>query len=176
MVVSVVSGDAQLSLIDAALHAGVERFIPAEFGGSPTRRLPNDPLDQKQNAALDRLRHYATLGMTHTVFVCGILYEHFGPDGMRGANIGESCGANGEGDYLVDIRSMRSQIPHDALGSPSLICMTAAEDVGRFVVAALNLPQLPTELRMCGEMLNVSDVVRVAELMRSKPTTLPFDM
>ena len=176
MVISVVSGDAQLSLIDAALHAGVERFVPAEFGGSPTRRLPDDPLGQNQIAALNRLRHYATLGMAHTVFVCGILYEHFGPDGMRGANIGDSCGANGEGHYLVDIRSMRSQIPHDASGSPGIICMTAAEDVGRFVVAALNLPQLPEELRMCGDRLNVSDVVQVAELMRSISTTFLSDM
>ena len=112
--------------------------------------------------------------MAHTVFVCGILYEHFGPDGMRGANIGDRCGANGEGDYLVDVRLMRSQIPHDASGNPGVICMTAAEDVGRFVVAALSLPQLPDELRMCGDRLNVSDVVRLAEIMRSiVPTFLP---
>jgi len=80
--------------------------------------------------------------------------------------IGGSCGASGEGDYLLNVRSMRSQIPHDASGYPAMLCMTAAQDVARFLVTALDLPDLPTELRMCGSRMSVSDVVQVAEVMR----------
>ena len=165
VVISVVSGNAQLALIEAALQAGVARFIPAEFGGSPLHRPPNDPLDRGQTAALDRLRQYESEGMAHTVFTCGILYERFGPGGMNAVGIGGSCGASGEGDFLVNVRSLRSQIPHDSSGRPAMVCMTAAQDVARFVVSALDLPDLPTELRICGSRMNVSDVVQVAEIM-----------
>jgi nucleoside-diphosphate-sugar epimerase len=165
-VISVVCGDAQLALIEAALQAGVARFIPAEFGASPLRRPPDDPLDRGQAAALNRLRQYESEGMAHTVVSCGILYERFAPGGMSALGIGGGCGATGEGDYLVNIRSMRSQIPHDASGYPARLSMTAAQDVARFLVAALDLPDLPTELRMCGSRMSVSDVVQVAEVMR----------
>ena len=157
---------AQLSLIDAALNAGVERFIPAEYGGSLSRRVPGDPLDRGQEAALSRLQQYGSQGMTHTIFACGILYERFFPGGIKSSNIGQNSGASGEGDYLANIRSMRSQIPHDASGHPATISMTAAQDVGRFIVAALDLPQKPQEFRMRGDRMNVSDLVQIAEVMR----------
>ncbi|MCJ1402279.1 hypothetical protein MMC11_005499 [Xylographa trunciseda] len=166
VVVSTVSGGAQLSLIDAALNAGVERFIPADYGGSLSRRLPVDPLDRGQAAAINRLQQYEPQGMAYTVFACGILYERFFPGGTRSTNIGQSSGASGEGDYLVNIRSMRSQIPHDASGRPAMISMTAVQDVGHFIVAALDLPQRPREFRMRGDRMNASDLVRVAEVMR----------
>lgn len=172
-----VCGGAQLSLIQAALQAGVTRFIPAEFRDPPLRRPPDDQLDRGQAAALNRLRHYESEGMAHTIFSCGVFYERFGPGGMGAVGIGGTCGADGEGDYLVNIRLMRSQIPHDASGHPAMVCMTAAQDVARYVVTALDLPDLPTELRMCGSRMNVSDVVQVAEVMRRTLQThfLPRD-
>ncbi|MCJ1419963.1 hypothetical protein MMC32_006319 [Xylographa parallela] len=166
VVVSTVLGSVQLSLIDAALDAGVERFIPADYGGSLSRRMPVDPLDRGQSAAISRLQQYESRGMAHTVFACGILYERFYPGGMRSANIGQNSGASEEGDYLANIRSMRSQIPYDASGRPAMISMTAAQDVGHFIVAALDLPQRPREFRMRGDRMNASDLVRVAEVIR----------
>ena len=174
VVVSLVVGESQLALIDAAVHTGVERFIPAEFDGPLARRSANDPLDQGQQVALSHLQQHESRGMAYTVFTCGILYERFGPGGMRSANLGHNLGANGEGDYLVNIRSMRSRIPHDPSGIPATISMTAAEDVGRFVAAALNLPQLPTELHMRGDRMNVSELVRVAEIFRGKTIISSF--
>ncbi|MCJ1287413.1 hypothetical protein MMC26_006762 [Xylographa opegraphella] len=166
VVVSTVTGNAQLALIDAALKAGVERFIPAEYGGSLTRRMPIDPLDRGQSVAISRLRQYESQGMAHTVFACGVLYERFCPGGLRLANVGQSSGASEEGDYIVNIRSMRAQVPYDASGRPAMISMTAARDVGHFIVAALDLPQRPREFRMRGDRMNASDLVRVAEVMR----------
>ena len=156
-------------LIDAALNAGVERFIPADYGGSLSRRMPGDPLDRGQSAAINRLQQCESRGMAYTVFACGILYERFCPGGMKSANIGQSSGASEEGDYLVNIRSMRSQIPYDASGRPAMISVTAAQDVGHFIVAALDLPQRPREFRIRGDRMNASDLVRVAEMMRGAP-------
>ena len=170
LVISMVSGQAQIALIDAAAHVGVQRFAPAEFAGSSLDRPAMDALDRGQSAALARLRQYEAQGMRYTVLSCGILYERFAPGGTGSANIGYFSGASGEGDYLMDIRAMRAQIPHNSYGQPATICMTSAQDVGRFVVSALVLQNWPRELRMYGERIDVSEVVRVAEEMRSIST------
>ena len=165
LVISMVSGYDQLLMIDAALKAGVARFVPAEFLGLSEKRP--QALDRGQRLARNRLRPHVEEGMSFTLISCGIFYERFAPNGLAGVNTGNVSGANGEGDYLMNIRTMRAQIPHDSSQRPAMICMTAMEDVAKFIVAALDfLPQWPNELRVCGQRLNVSDVVRIAERFR----------
>ena len=88
LVISMVSGQDQLLLIDAALKAGVSRFAPAEFSGSPENRTFNPILDHGKWAALNRLGQHVEEGMQHTAIACGVLYERFAPDGLRGQNMG----------------------------------------------------------------------------------------
>ena len=164
LVISMVSGNDQLLMIDAALKAGVARFIPAEYAGTSERRP--QALDRGQRFARLRLRSHVEEGMSFTLISCGIFYERFAPNGLAAYNMGHVSGINGEGDYLMNVRSMRAQVPHDSSQRPAMICMTAMDDVAKFIVAALDLPQWPNELRMCGQRLNVSDVVRIAERLR----------
>ncbi len=127
-----------------------------------------DALDRGKSAALQRL-HYYQQYLESTSFVCGIMYERFQPGGMASLAIGLGCGVGGEGDYLMDIRNLRAQIPHhNAAGQVVSICLTSARDVARFVVTALSLPRWPSELRMCGERMSVYDVVRTAEYVRGR--------
>ena len=165
LVISMVTGYDQLLMIDAALKAGVARFVPAEFLGISEKRP--QALDRGQRLARNRLRSHVEEGMSFTLISCGIFYERFAPNGLAGVNTGNASGVNDEGDYLMNIRTMRAQIPHDSTQRPAMICMTAMEDVAKFIVAALDfLPQWPNELRVCGQRLNVSDVVRIAERLR----------
>ncbi|KAL8947061.1 MAG: hypothetical protein Q9222_006620 [Ikaeria aurantiellina] len=165
-VISVVSGPAQIALIDAAAQAGVRRFAPAEFEGQSALRPQSDALDRGKRTALERLRYYQARGMQYTSFVCGILYERFGPGGMNAARIGIRSGIGAEGDYLMAISHKRAQIPYTAGGQPATVCMTSAEDVGKFVAAAIGLPNWPTELRMRGDRMNISRLVHIAEIIR----------
>ena len=165
LVISMVTGNDQLLMVDAALKAGVARFVPAEFAGISDRRPQY--LDRGQRLARNRLRSHVEEGMSFTLISCGIFYERFAPGGLAGVNMGNASGVNGEGDYLMNVQTMRAQIPHDSTQRPAMICMTAMEDVAKFIVAALDLPQWPNELRMCGQRVNVSDVVRIAERLRS---------
>lgn len=165
-VISTISGKAQLALIDAALQANVRRFAPAEFEGLPSRRPVPDALDRGRRAALVRLHQYQARGMQYCVFVCGIFYERFAPGGMIASNVGRGSGISGEGDFVMNIRQMIAQIPHGSDGRPAPVCITSVQDVGRFVAAAVGIPQWPTELRMCGEQTDFSTLVRMAELMR----------
>lgn len=166
-VISTVTDNAQVSLIDAAAAVGVKRFAPSEFEGQSSLRPQADPLDRGKLAALARLQHYSAYGMQFTSFVCGILYDRFAPGGMAASGIGIGSGAAAEGDYVMDIRNLRAQIPRfNATGQPVRICMTSAQDIGRFVVAAIDLDEWPRELRMRGERMTVLEVVAVAEQMR----------
>lgn len=167
-VISTISGNAQLALIDAAVQAHVRRFAPAEFEGLPSLRPIPDALDRGRRAALERLQQYQARGMQYCVFVCGIFYERFAPGGMIASHIGRGSGISREGDYLMNIREMRAQIPHGPNGRPASVCITSVQDVGRLVAAAVGMPQWPTEVRMCGERTDFSSLVRTAELMRGK--------
>jgi hypothetical protein len=57
-VISTVTGDPQLRLIEAAVQCRVRRFAPAEFEGQPGLRSQNPVLDRGKSAALSLLRYY----------------------------------------------------------------------------------------------------------------------
>ncbi|KAL6247799.1 hypothetical protein RBB50_005147 [Rhinocladiella similis] len=168
-VISTISGNAQLSLIDAAAAAHVRRFVPSEFGGPPSLRPQNDLLDQGRRAAILRLHQHEASGMRFAIFTCGILYERFGPGGMAASQIGLNSHVSQEGEYLMDFRRRRAQIPYTSTsGQPAMVCLTSARDVARFIVAALDLPSWPREFRMRGDRMSVRDIVAVAEAVQGR--------
>ncbi|KAI9759541.1 MAG: hypothetical protein M4579_002300, partial [Chaenotheca gracillima] len=160
-VISTVTGMPELNLVDAAVAMGVRRFAPAEFEGSPTVRTL-DILDRMRTPVLERLHYYGN-HIEFTVFVCGIFYERFAPGGMASLGIGIGSGISGEGDYLMDVRNARAEIPCDPSGRLINICMTSADDVAKYVVRALDLPSWPAELSMCGQRQDVFQVVQQAQ-------------
>ncbi|KAI9842908.1 MAG: hypothetical protein M1837_006740 [Sclerophora amabilis] len=162
-VISTVSGVPQLNLIEAAVSCGVRRFAPAEFEGPPSVR-PVDILDRLKDSALERLRYYSSQ-IESTVFICGILYERFAPGGMVSCAIGLGTGISGEGEFLVNVRNLKAEIPYDPSGRIINVCMTSASDVARFVVRALDFAHWPTELSMLGERMAVYDIVHEIENM-----------
>lgn len=166
-IISTVTGPAQIELIKAAVSVRVRRFAPAEFEGPPQLRPANDPLDRSRSLALHWLNHYSQF-IQSTRFVCGILYERFQPGGLAQSSIGLSSGFSGEGDYIMNCRSMEAQVPayDDENNSNVAICMTAAQDVGRFVTKAIDLQQWPAELRMCGHRVLVKDLVATVSRLK----------
>ncbi|KAF7195505.1 hypothetical protein HII31_03099, partial [Pseudocercospora fuligena] len=133
-IISTISGPNQIELIKAAVQARVRRFAPAEFEGLPQLRNANDPLDRSRTAARQLLAHYSQ-HIQSTAFVCGILYERFQPGGLAQSQIGANTGLSAEGCYILNLRTMTGQVPaYDASNNPTAtICMTAAQDVARFV-------------------------------------------
>ena len=102
IVVSTVTGQAQLQLIQAAISQSVRRFIPAEFEGPTNLRPTHNPLDQGRAAALQYLQYYAAQGaIEYTVLVCGILYERFSPGGLAAHRLGLNGHVSQEGDYIA---------------------------------------------------------------------------
>jgi hypothetical protein len=166
-VISTVTGSAQIELIKAAVSVRVRRFAPAEFEGPPSLRPANDPLDRGRTLALSWLNHYSQF-VQSTRFVCGILYERFQPGGLAQSSMGGTSNFSGEGDYIVNCRSMQAQVPaYDTENNSNVaICMTAAQDVARFVTKAIDLKQWPAELRMSGQRVLVKDLVATVSQLK----------
>ncbi|KAJ9638831.1 hypothetical protein H2199_006691 [Coniosporium tulheliwenetii] len=171
-VISTVSGAPQYKLIEAAVHKRVRRFAPAEFDGIPTLRPAVDPLDHGRAYALQLLEYYKA-SMQYTVFACGVFYERFAPGGMAATGLGRSSGVSGEGNYLLDIRNMAGDAPlYNASNQQAVICMTAVQDVARFVVRALDLTDWPPVLSMYTERMTVYQFVGYVQQFTGRPTTL----
>ncbi|KAJ9156139.1 NAD(P)-binding protein [Pleurostoma richardsiae] len=173
LVISTISGNEQLDLIDAARRARVRLFVPSEFEGALGHRsTPNDPLDRGSAAAMDLLRRWSqskSSPMQYTVFSCGIFYERFAPGGLGTLNIGAGSGLSNPGDYLVDIGAQTAEIvEHNAHGRPIQVCMTSVYDVARFVAAAIELGpgNWPREFKMRGDQMSVRDIVGTCSNVR----------
>ena len=167
VVISTISGRAQLALIEAAAVSHVRRFVPSEFAGDPGLRPPNDAFDQGRHAALQRLAQLESTGMVSTVFSCGIFFERFGPGGMQQSQLGLSSHIAEEGDYLLNFRRCRAEVPYYSIGGPPVyVCMTSAQDVARAVVVSLDLTSWPKVFQLRGDRLTVERVVGIAEQVR----------
>ena len=166
IVVSTITGNAQLRLIEDAVACRVRRFVPAEFEGRPGLRMQNDPLDRGRAAALALLQHYRGY-IQSTVFVCGILYERFAVNGLMSHGMGTGSGLAENGAYIIDARSMSARVPlYGHAGNLASICMTSMYDVGRFVVRALNMAQWPAEMTMSGDRMSVAALVETVKRIR----------
>lgn len=177
LVISTVSGNPQINLIDAAAASGVRRFCPAEFEGPPARRRQNDPLDRGKAVSLERLKYWSRrTHMKNTIFSCGVFYERFARGGLLSMGIGGSTGVAYQGSYLMDVGEKTAEIVEkNTAGQPISISMISVHDVGRFIAAAIELgpTNWPGEFRMAGDRRTISEVLRWAEAVRGNELSLP---
>jgi len=82
--------------------------------------------------------------------------------------MGMTSGLGGEGDYIMNVRQMTAQVTaYDADKKPTVtMCLTAAQDVARFVTKSIDLKQWPSELRMCGQRIAVKDLVALVQCLK----------
>ncbi|CAK4030583.1 Hypothetical predicted protein [Lecanosticta acicola] len=169
-VVSTVTGPNQIELIKAAANAHVRRFIPAEFEGPPESRSAED--DRGRTDARHLLTRFSRQ-MQSTIFVCGIFYERFQPGGLARIGIGLGSATSGEGNYILNCRSMTAVVPaYNANQEPNVtICMTAVQDVARYVCMALELPNWPAQIRMYGLRISLNNLVDNVQRLRGSTFT-----
>lgn len=72
----------------------------------------------------------------------------------------------------MNCRNMSAQVPAlDVDNNPNVtICLTAAQDVARFVTRSIDLQQWPPELRMCGQRLLVKDLTTLVQRLKGPYT------
>ena len=172
MVISTISGQEQLNLINVAARGRVRTFVPSEFEGSLSRRPShNDPLDRGSSQAIDLLKRWAQQSrMKYTVFSCGVFMERFHPYGLGYLNIGIGSGISSAGDYLVDVNSATAEYAErDSKGRTVRICLSSVYDVVRFLVAAIDLgtEKWPTEFTMRGDRMTLRELVDTCSFVRN---------
>ena len=171
-VISTVSGNAQLGLIDCAAAARVRRFVPSEFSGPPGRRPQGDHLDNRRSEAVVRLSQSESSGMRFAVFTCGVFYERFAPGGMAASQLGVNSSIGQEGDYILNYRRRTAELPYNVDGHSATVSMISVKDLAQCVVAALSLSSWPREFRVRGDRMSLRDIVAVAENVHGKLSAL----
>lgn len=138
---------AHKNLIDASVSAGVKRFAPSEWA------TDNDIAKIPDYEPKHRIHDYLkTTKLEYTLFHNGIFMDYFA--------------ANGETGYLQDLRFVVNSVEHKATipgTGDELVAFTKATDVGKFVVAALELKTWPEKSAMASEVLTYNQVVDIAE-------------
>lgn len=183
LVISTISGQEQLNLIQAAVRGRVRVFVPSEFEGSLTRRPApahqahqahqalGDSLDRGSAAALELLQQWARQSrIRYTVFSCGLFMERFHPCGLGYLNIGRGSGIASAGDYLVDINQATAEYAErDSRGRSVRVCLSSVYDVVRFIVAAIDLgtEKWPVEFTMRGDRMTLSELVDTCSRVRN---------
>lgn len=174
VVISTITGEPQIALVEAAATARVRHFIPSAFSGpeqcSPTKLGRSDWDDLI--AALDK--HQAKFSMNYTLFTCGVFYERFAPGGLNALQIStfnnRHAAIGEEGNFLVDIRAGKATIPIISATEEVSICMISARDVARYIVAALNAYEdtaaWPKEFKFCTERLAMSQLLEICSRVR----------
>ncbi|KAH8662992.1 NmrA-like family protein [Tricladium varicosporioides] len=162
-----ISGDSlsksQLNLIRAsAASQATKRFVPSSFA---------IPYPRAGVELLPPLKHYFDSidilkgsGLEWTVFYNGIFLDYFAMPYIK--------------TYLkpntlvIDIANKTAGIP--GTGN-ELVTLTYTFDLARFIVAALDRPQWPEELRVVGDQITMNEFVRLAEEVRGAKFEVNYD-
>lgn len=185
VVISTISGEAQLALVDAAATAQVRHFIPSGFSG-PQQCAPQmvAASTNEWQSLISRLEHHQLeSSMRYTIFTCGIFYEQFCPGGLNAMQIStitsQNAGIGEEGAFLVDLRAGKAMIPvTPGSQQEAVICMTSARDTARYLVAAMqtykDMTIWPNEFKFCTERMTVSELLNTCSRVRGTHYTFPF--
>lgn len=182
LVISTISQDVQINLIDAAATAQVRHFVPSTFSGPLQVAVPDGAQSMFTNLLKQLEYHKAQNCMSYTIFTCGVFFERFGPGGLNALQISTLNSPNSaigqEGVFLVDVRSGTATIPIVNDTEELSLCLISARDTARYLVAALqaceNLAMWPIEFKFCTERLTMSQLITVCSRARGEFVTL-FD-
>lgn len=159
---------AQINLLHAAEEAGCHRFAPSEFALSGWAQARVDILEAK-NVVWRAVQSSVDLGRIDAArFPCGMFMNYLGIGCPGEATRTEALAGFQEGPYLFHLDNRHSpwvDVPVRQDGTTPNLTMTDIRDVGRFVVAALDLPEpwAGRELGMAGDTLSFDELVALCQ-------------
>ncbi|KAJ5749376.1 uncharacterized protein N7511_011072 [Penicillium nucicola] len=156
----------QLNLLHAAEAAGCQRFAPSEFALTSWAHTMVDLLKAK-NTVWNAVRSSVDQGKIDSArFPCGMFMNYLGigcPESKRA----DALAGFQEGPFLVHLDSSPSwvEVPLQSDGTTPQIAMTDIKDVGKFIVAALDIkePWGGRELGMVGDTLSFEKLTQLCE-------------
>ncbi|CAP85907.1 hypothetical protein EN45_056420 [Penicillium chrysogenum] len=164
----------QLNLLHAAEAAGCRRFAPSEFALTSSAHSMVDVLDAK-NKVWEVVQ---TSVNQHRIdaarFPCGMFMNYLGigcPDSGRRK---DALAGFQEGPFLVHFENPESpwiEVPLRSDQTFPRLTMTDIHDIGRFIVAALDItePWAGRELGMVGDTLSFGDLISICQKYVERP-------
>ncbi|TXB96030.1 hypothetical protein FocTR4_00016812 [Fusarium oxysporum f. sp. cubense] len=153
----------QMNLIKAAdASRATKRFIPSSFAIPYPEDGPKilPPLQ----SYFDSLDYLSNTHLEWAVVHNGTFLDYYSPSTLKSYY--------DHGTLVVDIPNAAAGIP--GTGNEP-ITLTYTFDVARFVVAALDLPTWPRELRIIGDTLTYNELIRLAENARGVKFDVKYD-
>ena len=147
--------DSQVNLLNACLEAKVKRFAPSEWAGTSGAdtiielyRALKVPVYEKVKAS----------GIEYTLFTNGMFMDYFASPQRPSASLPPLT-------FGVDFN--QGQANFVGTGDEPF-CLTLADDVGRFVAAALELDKWEERLGMIGSRTTWNELIKLGEKVRGK--------
>ncbi|KAL9108177.1 MAG: hypothetical protein Q9227_007032 [Pyrenula ochraceoflavens] len=171
--------DYQINLLNAAITAGVKRFVPSEFdlGSGHDAINLGDELSafdvlRSKVAVWDVCRRAMEEGKIQCArFNPGMLMNYFGL-GCPPERREEVLGGLSDRNIIMDVLNGVAEIPDSNWRAE--LTVTEVGDVGRFVAAVLDLEEWPSdgEIGIVGQTLPLQEFVELAERVRGKYFTV----
>ncbi|GES61625.1 isoflavone reductase family protein [Aspergillus terreus] len=155
----------QINLLHAAEEAGCARFAPSEFALSLAAHHEVD-LDHAKIVVWDEVKAaMARKTIDAALFPCGMFMNYLGIGAPRAE---EALAGFSEGPLMFHLNDPQGpwvEVPVQQDGSFPTLTMTDIRDVGRFVVAALEMeePWGGRELGMAGDVIGLGEVIELCE-------------
>ncbi|KAJ6018581.1 hypothetical protein N7499_010227 [Penicillium canescens] len=163
---------AQVNLLHAAEAAGCQRFAPSEFALTSWAHTMVDLLDIK-NTVWNTVRASVDQGKIDAArFPCGMFMNYLGigcPESKRT----DALAGFQEGPFLVHLDGNPPwvEVPVQSDNTMPNITMTDIRDVGKFIVAALDMkePWGGRELGMAGDTLSFEKLINICQRYIGRP-------
>ena len=145
----------QVNLLNACLEAKVKRFAPSEWAGQHDK---NTTISLYRDIKFPVREKVRASGIEFTVFMSGAFMDYFASPQRASSSLPPLT-------VPVDFNNCEANI----VGTrDEPFCVTLADDVGRFVAAALDLDRWDEEMGMVGSQTTWNELVKLGEEVRGK--------
>ena len=169
----------QLNLLRAAEAAGCRRFAPSEFALTSSAHTMVDVLNAKNTVwnavqtSVDQHRIDAAR------FPCGMFMNYLGIGCSDSGRREQAMAGFQEAPFLIHLENHESpwvEVPLLSDQAFPKLTMTDIRDIGRFIVAALDIsePWAGRELGMAGDTLSFKELISICQCYVRRPIEIRF--
>ncbi|CAF3362219.1 unnamed protein product [Rotaria sp. Silwood2] len=145
----------QLNLLDACLEAKVKRFAPSEWSSNSDA---NSAIQLYRELKIPVRNKIKASGIEFTVFMPGLFMDYFASPQRASPSLPP---------YIVGVDFNKCEANIVGTGDEPF-CTTRADDVGRFVAAALDLDKWDEKMGMVGSRTTWNQLIKLGEQIRGK--------
>ncbi|CAF3709153.1 unnamed protein product [Rotaria sordida] len=145
----------QLNLLDACLEAKVKRFAPSEWSG---KNEANSAIQLSRELKVPVRNKIKTSDIEFTVFMPGLFMDYFASPQRASSSLPPDI-------VGIDFNKCKANIV--GTGDEPL-CTTRADDVGKFVAAALDLDKWDEKMGIVGSRTTWNQLIKLGEKIRGK--------